>query len=129
MKLQVPRRAKGTWAINWLLMSEDLLRVITHQWKFVHNVLLFLLIKWSHYWEAGQNVKFSLWKPLFLDRIHSRLPLSPVPRQATPYTCYLSYLFLSSLSIVFSCLLQGIQSVPYVFVMKLAVDVLTTAAI
>ena len=29
------------------------------------------------------------------------------------YFCYLSYLFLSSLSVLFSCLPQGIQNVPY----------------
>jgi hypothetical protein len=50
---------------------------------------------------------------MFHDRIHKRLPLSRVRRQANLYTCYLSYLFFSSFSVLFSCLPQGIQNVPY----------------
>jgi len=50
---------------------------------------------------------------MFHDRIHKRLPLSRVLKQANFYTCYLSYLFLSYLSVLFSCLLEGIQNVPY----------------
>jgi len=50
---------------------------------------------------------------MFHNRTHKRLPLTRVPKQANLYTRYLSYLFLSSLSVLFSCLPQGIQNVPY----------------